>query len=268
MVKKNLNRISSAWVRRIAICLLALLVTSAATGSEQLYFYHLDHLGTPQVVTDVQGQVVWQGEYQPFGQVEIVTGAVVNNERFAGQYFDEESNNYYNYFRDYDPTTGRYLQSDPIGLDGGINTYLYAMANPMRFSDLLGLKPKPCPPGMVAPGVPCTVDDGKGNQGAPPECATPECAAGIPPIDPWPGDLDYKCWAECRLKKMAICQAASAGGAGVGATVGGIVSIPSGGTVAPATVPVGAVIGEAGTYLMCTLTVDLECEEKCKNCDK
>jgi RHS repeat-associated protein len=139
MEKSQKQRIANRWIGRIVLCLIALFGVSAATGGEQLYFYHVDHLGTPQVMTDEQGQVVWQGHYQPFGRVEVVTESVVNNVRFPGQYYDQESNNYYNYYRDYDPSTGRYLQSDPIGLDGGINTYAYAEANPLKLIDRFGL---------------------------------------------------------------------------------------------------------------------------------
>jgi len=58
---------------------------------------------------------------------------------FRGQYYDEESGLHYNYFRYYDPATGRYITSDPIGLDRGLNAYLYANANPLFFIDPMGL---------------------------------------------------------------------------------------------------------------------------------
>ncbi|MEB3943540.1 RHS repeat-associated core domain-containing protein, partial [Pseudomonas aeruginosa] len=66
-------------------------------------------------------------------------GSTQVNLRFPGQYYDAESGLHYNYFRDYDPETGRYVESDPIGLSGGVNTYGYVQGAPLNRIDPLGL---------------------------------------------------------------------------------------------------------------------------------
>jgi RHS repeat-associated protein len=75
----------------------------------------------------------------PFGRQHVKVNQVEIPLGFAGQYYDRESGNFYNYFRDYDSTTGRYLQSDPIGLAGRINTYTYVLNDPINYIDLYGL---------------------------------------------------------------------------------------------------------------------------------
>ncbi|MCK5228806.1 MAG: RHS domain-containing protein, partial [Desulfobulbaceae bacterium] len=106
-------------------------------GSEY-YFYHNDHLGTPQKMTAINGAVVWIAKYNAFGNASVDgSSAVVNSLRFPGQYFDDETGLHYNWQRYYDLQTGRYLTPDPIGLSGGGNLYIYA--NPVNFIDPLGL---------------------------------------------------------------------------------------------------------------------------------
>jgi len=91
----------------------------------QYYFYHNDHLGTPQKLTSTTGQVVWLAQYQAFGEVSLGAVVVENPLRFPGQYFDGETGGHYNYFRDYDPVLGRYMTEDPVGL-------LQNYSNPLR----------------------------------------------------------------------------------------------------------------------------------------
>jgi RHS repeat-associated protein len=111
--------------------------------SPAIYYYHSDHLGTPQKMTDERGTVVWAAEYLPFGKANITVETVENILRFPGQYYDAETGLHYNYHRYYDPDLGRYLTPDPIGLDGGSNLFSYAQSNPVNFADYYGLATNP-----------------------------------------------------------------------------------------------------------------------------
>ena len=108
-------------------------------NNAQIYYYHVDHLGTPQAMSDAAGATVWKADYEPFGKATVKVNTVENNLRLPGQYYDRETGLHYNYFRDYEPGTGRYVQSDPIGLDGGLNLYAYVGGNPITRKDPLGL---------------------------------------------------------------------------------------------------------------------------------
>ncbi|MDQ7994618.1 MAG: RHS repeat-associated core domain-containing protein [Luteibacter sp.] len=104
-------------------------------------FIHADGLGSPRVVTNAAGTVLWQWAYagNPFGEkAPVSSSGYVLNLRYPGQYFDAESGLAYNVNRDYEAATGRYIQSDPVGLEGGTNTYAYALSNPMLQVDPKG----------------------------------------------------------------------------------------------------------------------------------
>ncbi len=108
--------------------------------NNQFYYYHPDHLGTPQKMTDSVGTVVWAADYKPFGEATITISTITNNLRFPGQYFDSETGMHYNYRRDYKPTLGRYIETDPIGIVKGRNhLYIYVRNSPIRFKDPRGL---------------------------------------------------------------------------------------------------------------------------------
>jgi RHS repeat-associated protein len=129
----------------------------AGAPTTEIAYIQADHLNTPRTVTNSQQQVIWKWDQQdPFGanvpsQDPDGDGKVYTlNLRFPGQYFDAETGLSYNYYRDYDPQTGRYVQSDPIGLKGGVNTYAYVAQDPVSSADPLGLE------GEVTPELPTT----------------------------------------------------------------------------------------------------------------
>ncbi|VWB57799.1 sugar-binding protein [Burkholderia lata] len=122
-------------------------------GDAHAFYYHCDQIGTPQLLTDDAGDVVWEASYKAWGEArEIIARAstaagitLKNPLRFQGQQVDEETGLHYNRHRYYDPTSGRLISKDPIGLAGGVNVYQYA-PNPIGWIDPLGLKKcRPCP---------------------------------------------------------------------------------------------------------------------------
>lgn len=117
--------------------------------TEVLTYLHTDHLNTPRLATNTSGVVVWRWEGRAFGNTTPNEDPDGNQElttvhlRFPGQYYDAETGLHYNWNRYYDPSTGRYITSDPIGLAGGPNTYSYVRNNSLRYVDPLGLAPNP-----------------------------------------------------------------------------------------------------------------------------
>jgi RHS repeat-associated protein len=113
------------------------IVERSASGTV-VNFVHADGLGSPRAVTNSLGTVFWQWPYvgNPFGEkTPVSSGGYTLNLRFAGQYFDTESTLNYNLHRDFEPAAGRYLQSDPVGLDGGVNTFAYSRSSPANRID-------------------------------------------------------------------------------------------------------------------------------------
>ena len=115
-------------------------------GGIDIYYVHVDHLNTPKTITrTTDNAIVWRWDQDPFGvavpnQNPGGLGMFIYNLRYPGQYYDSETSLNYNYFRDYDSVTGRYVESDPHGLHGGsLSTYAYAANDPLFFVDPFGL---------------------------------------------------------------------------------------------------------------------------------
>ena len=131
------------WLEDIPV---AVIKKATATSAIQVYFIHADHLNTPRVIVNQNNTPVWHWENthafganppdeNPDGNAQLFE----YHPRFPGQYFDKETGLHYNYFRYYEPETGRYISPDPIGLAGGINVYGYVESNPINRIDPLGL---------------------------------------------------------------------------------------------------------------------------------
>ncbi len=133
------------WLDDLPVGLLA--------NANALHYIEPDHLGSPRMVIDPTRDVAvwtWSLKGEAFGNTapnqdpDGDGAALVLDMRFPGQRFDAASGLNQNYFRDYDTATGRYGQSDPIGFNGGIGTYVYSLSSPFRWSDKFGLLPGDC----------------------------------------------------------------------------------------------------------------------------
>lgn len=105
----------------------------------QLQAIHDDQVGRPEAVTDAGKNIVWRARNFAFDRSVTITNAVPLYLGFPGQYYDAESGLWNNGFRDYSPGLGGYVESDPMGLAAGINTYAYVNGNPLLYIDPLGL---------------------------------------------------------------------------------------------------------------------------------
>jgi RHS repeat-associated protein len=132
------------WLDDLPVGLLA-----GSGANQKLHYIEPDHLGTPRAVIDRTRDVAiwtWALQGEAFGNSppnqdpDLDSTDFVFDMRFPGQRYDAATGLNYNYFRDYDAGSGRYVQSDPIGLDGCISTYSYTQASPLAFRDMWGLK--------------------------------------------------------------------------------------------------------------------------------
>jgi RHS repeat-associated protein len=114
------------------------------SGGVEVFYVHVDHLKTPRLITDTANNIRWRWDSDPFGTTApnenpSSLGSFVYNLRFPGQQYDGVVGLHYNYFRDYDPASGQYTQSDPIGLGGGLNTFSYGESDAISSTDPFGL---------------------------------------------------------------------------------------------------------------------------------
>jgi RHS repeat-associated protein len=201
-----------------------------------VHYIYADQIDTPRIITRASdNKMVWRWDAtDPFGTLNPnenpqTLGAFGYNPRFPGQVFDKESNLFYNINRDYDSQIGRYIQSDPIGLRGGLGTYSYVLNQPNKWVDPAGLQFE-CPGGTRSEprfnyntGTSFTVCVPDPLAPSPRRCATAECAAGLLPAGPMPTACDLECGigSEDAGERSAAC--------GALAQIGKLISVPGAG---------------------------------------
>jgi RHS repeat-associated protein len=198
--------------------------------NNRYYNIHSDHLGTPRIVTDDQAKPVWQWAYSAFGDSKPTgilkattnpNAAITNqpvllqatgvgttlNLRFPGQYADSETGLFYNYFRSYQATQGRYTQNDPIGLAGGWNRFGYGYQNSLSYTD---------PEGLLNSQVQDWLNQTRPDLS---KCATAECKAGLlptPKANPTACEMRCGTGSDDWAGRSLICGSIAAGGKLIG----------------------------------------------------
>lgn len=163
--RSHLNSRDIVWLGNLPIAQIERRVDdNGLTRHAEVLSLHTGHLGEPRQARDETGALVWQWEGDAFG-ADMGEAPAVDRDpdgngdktdvslRFPGQYHDRESGLFYNHHRDYDPTYGRYMQSDPVGLRGGVNRYAYVGGDPINHIDPSGLY-------IVDPGSCFAISDG------------------------------------------------------------------------------------------------------------
>jgi len=224
------------------------LVPVAIQAEPQLYFVHADHLNTPRLVADATGTTVWRWDQaEPFGSNPADEDPDANSVAFdlplrlPGQRYDQETGLHYNLARDYWPDGGRYVQSDPIGLQGGLNTYAYVYSSPLSGVDPLGLDVVSMYPMM---------DDLLNRRGSP----GGGIACDVRKIE---------CLSMCLLENQLICVPLGMGlGTLVGGTTAAVMACVNPPLAYPTFVLVNAGVGGTTTYV-CNVEMRERCKEKC-----
>ena len=115
--------------------------TEDGENRQQTHYFHCDQIGIPREMTDKDGNLLWFGNYTGWGRLKEetkVTDSAYQPFRLQNQYADRETGLHYNFFRYYEPDAGRFVNQDPIGLEGGKNFYSYS-SNTTKWIDILGL---------------------------------------------------------------------------------------------------------------------------------